>query len=147
MTNKNQWDTPPKRERNSNTNDSHQITRKENKRRRKEQSESCSVMSNSLQPYGLYSPWNSPGQNTEGGSYSLLQGISQPKDQTQVSHIAGRFFTSWATREAQEYWSGSLSLLQWIFPTQELNPGLLHCRQILYQLSYHGISQKQLTQW
>ena len=26
---------------------------------------------------------------------------SQPRDQTQVSHIAGRFFTSWATREAQ----------------------------------------------
>ena len=33
---------------------------------------------------------------------------------------------------------GSLSLLQWIFPTQESNWGLLHCRQILYQLSYEG---------
>ena len=33
---------------------------------------------------------------------------------------------------------GSLSLLQGIFPTQESNPGLLHCRQILYQLSYEG---------
>ena len=33
---------------------------------------------------------------------------------------------------------GSLSLLQWLFPTQELNKGLLHCRQILYQLSYEG---------
>ena len=33
---------------------------------------------------------------------------------------------------------GSLSLLQEIFPTQELNQGLLHCRQILYQLSYQG---------
>ena len=32
----------------------------------------------------------------------------------------------------------SLSLLQGIFPTQESNPGLLHCRQILYQLSYQG---------
>ena len=31
---------------------------------------------------------------------------------------------------------GSLSLLQQIFPTQELNQGLLHCRWILYQLSY-----------
>ena len=30
---------------------------------------------------------------------------------------------------------GSLSLLQWIFPTQESNWGLLHCRWILYQLS------------
>ena len=33
---------------------------------------------------------------------------------------------------------GSLSLLQGIFLTQGSNPGLPHCRQILYQLSYHG---------
>ena len=33
---------------------------------------------------------------------------------------------------------GSLSLLQGIFPTQGLNPGLLHCRWILYQLRYQG---------
>ena len=33
---------------------------------------------------------------------------------------------------------GSLSLLQGIFPTQKLNQGFLHCRQILYQLSYQG---------
>ena len=32
-------------------------------------------MSNSLQPHGLYSAWNSPGQKTEVGSLSLLQGI------------------------------------------------------------------------
>ena len=32
----------------------------------------------------------------------------------------------------------SLSLLHWIFPTQELNWGLLHCRWVLYQLSYQG---------
>ena len=34
------------------------------------------------------------------------RGSSQPRDQTQVSRIAGGFFTSWATKEAQEYWSG-----------------------------------------
>ena len=33
---------------------------------------------------------------------------------------------------------GGLSLLQGIFLTQESNQGLLHCRQILYQLSYQG---------
>jgi len=38
---------------------------------------------------------------------------------------------------------GSLSLLQVIFPTQGSNPGLLHCRQILYQLSHKG-SQRTL---
>ena len=42
----------------------------------------------------------------------------QPGDRTQVSRTAGSFFTSWATREAQEYWSGSLSRLQQIFPTK-----------------------------
>ena len=37
--------------------------------------ESCSVVSDSLWPNGLYSPWNSPGKNTGVGSLSLLQGI------------------------------------------------------------------------
>ena len=36
-------------------------------------------------------------------------------------------------------------LLQGIFPTQELNPGFQHCRQILYQLSYVGSSSVQFT--
>ena len=63
------------------------------------QSESCSVLSDSLQPHGLYSPWNCPGQNTEVGTLSLLQGI---------------------------------------FSTQASNPGLPHCRQILYQLNHSG---------
>ena len=65
-------------------------------------SESCSVMSNSLWPHGLYSPWNSTGQSTPSQKISFLQGIFP----TQVSHIAGGSFTSWATREAQEYWNG-----------------------------------------
>ena len=34
---------------------------------------------------------------------------------------------------------GSLSLLQGMFPTQGSNPGLPHCRRILYQLSHQGI--------
>ena len=64
-------------------------------------SESCSVMSNSLRPHRLYSPWTSPGQNAGVGSCSLFQWIFPTRDQTQVSSIAGGFFTSWATREAQ----------------------------------------------
>ena len=63
------------------------------------ESESLSFMSDSLQPHGLYSPWNSLGQNTGVGSRSLLQKI---------------------------------------FPAQESNRDLLHCRQILYQLSYQA---------
>ena len=36
------------------------------------ESESCLVMSDSLLPHGLYSPWNSPGQNTRAGSFSQI---------------------------------------------------------------------------
>ena len=56
-------------------------------------------MFDSLWPHGLYSPWNSPSQNTGVDSCSLLQGI---------------------------------------FPTQGSNPGLPHCKSILYQLSHQG---------
>ena len=39
-------------------------------------------------------------------AFPFSGGSSQPRDQTQVSRIAGVFFTSWATREVQECWSG-----------------------------------------
>ena len=64
--------------------------------------ESGSGVSDPLQLHGLFSPWNSPGQNAGVGRLFLLQGVFP----TQVSCIAGGFFTNWATREAQEYWSG-----------------------------------------
>ena len=48
------------------------------------------------------------------------RGSSQPRDQTQVSRIAGRFFTSRDTSEAQEYWSGSPIP----FPVDLPNPGI-----------------------
>ena len=40
---------------------------------------SCSVVSNSLRPHGLYSPWNSPGQNTEGVAFPFSRGSSLPR--------------------------------------------------------------------
>ena len=39
-------------------------------------------------------------------AFPSSRGSFQPRDWTQVSSIAGRFFTIWATREAQEHWSG-----------------------------------------
>ena len=39
-------------------------------------------------------------------AFPFSKEFSQPRDQTQVSCIADGFFTSWATREAQEFWSG-----------------------------------------
>ena len=60
----------------------------------------------SLQLHELYSPWNSPGQDTGVGSLSLLQGI---------------------------------------FLTPGSNPGLPHCRQIVYQLSHQG--SPRILEW
>ena len=39
-------------------------------------------------------------------AFPFSRGSSHPRDWTQALRVAGRFFTSWATREAQEYWSG-----------------------------------------
>ena len=59
-------------------------------------------------------------------------GSSQLRDRTQVAHIAGGFFTIWATK-SKNTGVGNCFLLQGNFPTQELNWGLLHCRRILYR--------------
>ena len=91
--------------------------------------------SSSDKPLGK--PWN-----TGMGSLFLLHGSSPCRNRTGVSCIAGRFFTSWATREALEYWGGEPVPSPWIFPMQESNWGLLYCRQILYQLSYQGSPHK-----
>ena len=85
-------------------------------------------------------------------AFPFSRGSSQPRDWTQVSCIAGGFFTrilagGLFTRilyqnlrpQGKPKNTGVASLsLQRIFPTQELNQGLLHCRRILYQLSYQG---------
>ena len=52
------------------------------------------------------------------------------------------FATPWTVESMEfsrlEYWSGSLSLLLELVPTQGLNPGVPHCRWILYHLSHQG---------
>ena len=53
-------------------------------------------------------------------AFSFSRGSSQPRDRTQVSRIAGGFFTIWATREAQEYWGG----LPFSSPGDLPNPGI-----------------------
>ena len=94
-------------------------------------------MSGCLRPHGLYSPaWILQARILELVAFTFSRRSSQPRDQTQVSWITGGFFTSWTTGKPKNTGVGSLSLLQGIFLTQELNQGLLHCRQLLYQLSY-----------
>ena len=99
-------------------------------------SQSRSVMSNSLWSHGLYSPWNSPGQNSRVGSLSLLQrifptqGLNPGLETLQVDSLPAE-----PPGKPKKTGVGSLSLLQGIFQTQASNQGLLHYRQILYQLS------------
>ena len=69
-------------------------------------SESRSVVSDSLQPHRLYSPWNSPGQNTGVGSLSLLQGIFPTQGSNPGLPQCRRILCQLSHREAQEYWSG-----------------------------------------
>ena len=99
-------------------------------------SESCSVVSDSLQPHGLDSPWNSPGQNIGVGSLSILQGLLNPGIKPRSPSLQADSLPAKPLGKPKNTGVGSLSILQWIFPTQELNWGVLHCRQILYQLSY-----------
>ena len=60
------------------------------------------------------------------------RGSCQPRDWTQVSHFAGRFFTIWATREAQEYWGG----LPLPSPNDSIDVGnLISCSSALFKSS------------
>ena len=51
------------------------------------------------------------------------RGSSQPRDQTQVSCITGRFFTIWATKKTQEYWSGEPIPSPGDLPDPGIKPG------------------------
>ena len=96
-------------------------------------------MSDSLQPYGLGSPWNSPGQNIGVGSCSLLQGdLPNPGIEPRSAALQADSLPAELQGKPKNTGVGGLSFLQGIFPTWELNHGLLHYRQILYQLGYEG---------
>ena len=101
-------------------------------------SESRSVLSDSLRPHGLYSPWNSPSLNTGVGSLSLFQGIFPTQGSNPGLPRCRRILYQLKSQgKPKNTGVCSLSLLQGIFPAQESNQGLPHCRQTLYQLSYH----------
>ena len=89
------------------------------------ESESSSVVSDSLRPHGLYRPWNSPGQNTGVGSLSLLQGIIP----TQGSN-SGLLHCRWILYQLSQ--KGSPRILEWVaylfsrdLPDPVIKPGSL----------------------
>ena len=126
---------------------------------------SHSVVSNSSQPHGLQPtrllhPWDFPAKSTEiqmvsNKLWHYAKTFSHPK-QRYVNWGEVKVTQSWPTLcNPMDYTSpwnfpgknirvGSLSLLQGMSPTQGSNPGLSHCRQILYQLSHHFIYHQEI---
>ena len=107
-----------------------------------------SVVSNSLQSRGLKPTrllwqWEFSRQEYWSGLLCPLpgdlpnSGIEHRSPELQVDSLPNE-----PPRKPQNTGVGSLSFLQGIFPTQEWNWGLLHCRWILYQLSYQGNPQQ-----
>ena len=66
-------------------------------------------------------------------------------DDVKVSHSVVWTLCNPMDYTGQNTGLGSLSLLQGIFPTQGLNPGIPHCRWILYQLSHKG--SPRILEW
>ena len=78
-------------------------------------------MSNSLRPHGLYSPWNSPGQNTGAGSLSLTSPGDLPKPgmEPKSPALQAGSLSDEPQGKPKNTGVGNLSLLQRIFLTQE----------------------------
>ena len=82
--------------------------------------------------------------------YDLRQAVYRAmKESESHSVVSGSLQPPWTIQfmkfSRQNTGVGSLSLLQGIFPTQGSNPGLLHCRWILYQLSHKG--SPRILEW
>ena len=101
------------------------------------ETESHSVMSDSLLPNGLYSLFSRPeywsGQPFLSPRDLPNSGIKPRSSVLQVDSLPTEL-----PGKPKNTGVGNISRLQWIYLTQESNWGLLHCRWILYQLSYQG---------
>ena len=106
-----------------------------------EESESRSVMSNSLQPHTIVHGILQA-RILEWVAFPFFRGSSQPRGWTQFSHVAGRFFTSWANgREAQWQTFFSFSnpaLSQWHLVPPELSESE-SCSVVSHSLRPHGL--------
>ena len=112
------------------------------------ETESRLVVSNPLESHGLYSLWNSPGQNTGMGRVDLPSSpgdLPNPGIKPRSPTLQAESLPAEPQRKPRNPGAGSLSLLQQIFLTHYLNQGLLHCRQILDQLSYQGSPSQKKT--
>ena len=102
------------------------------------ESESRSVVSGSLQPRGLSVEFSRP-EYWSGWPFPSPGDLPNPGIEPRPPTLLADSLPAEPQQKPRNTGVGSLSLLQGIFPTQESNWGLLHCRQILYELSYQGI--------
>ena len=97
----------------------------------------CNTMNCTTPGYSIHG--DSSGKNTGVGCHALLQGnLPHPGIKLRSPALQVNSLLSEPPGKPKNTGVGSLSLLQGIFPTQESTRGLLHCRWILYQLSYQG---------
>ena len=96
------------------------------------------MVSDSFRPHGLYSSWNSPGQHTGVDRLPSPGDLPNPGIKRRSPSLQADSLPAESQGKHKNTGAGNLSLLQWIFPTKELNQGHLHCRRILYQLSHQG---------
>ena len=105
----------------------------------KSESESCSVVSDSLEPHGLHTVHGIlQARILEWVAFPFSRGSSQPADQPSSPKFKVVSLPAEPQGKPKNTGVGSLPLLQQIFLTQESNWGLLPCRQILYHLSHQG---------
>ena len=104
---------------------------------------SCSVTSDSAAPWTV--ACQAPlfmgilqARTLEWVAMPFSRGSSQPRNGTRSPALQVDSLPAEPPGKPKNTGVGSLSLLQGIFPTQESNRGLLHCRRILYQLTYQG---------
>ena len=98
-----------------------------------------STLDHRLQPTRLLCPWRFSRQEYQSGQPNPSPGdLPDPGIKPRCPALQEDSLPSEPPRKPKNTGVGSLSLLQGILPTQESNRGLLHCRQILYQISYQG---------
>ena len=118
----------------------------------KSESESHSVVSDSLRPHGLFSPWNSLGQNTGVSSLSLLQGIFPTQGSNPGLLHCKQILNIWASREAEPFIAPSFSNFWEVFAfvfAQDMSSWVVfrECRSRISSFSVTWELQRKTNSW
>ena len=105
----------------------------------------CSAVPDSLRPHGLYTFHGIlQAKIVKWVAVRFSRGSSQPRDGTQVSHIAGGFFTGWATREARCWLHRHRHYRKEVSINRKIKCGLLDCAPGTLEMQV--LNEIQITQ-